>query len=74
MIATEAQKNTPARGKGGGRMLSYKINLKPAEEEVRIEEVLDGNERIAHILQQPFPSTDPKGKIADEDYEALQGL
>lgn len=52
-------------------MLSYKINPKPTEEETRIEEVLDGNERIAHILQQPFPSTDQKGRIADEDYEAL---
>ena len=52
-------------------MLSYKLNPKPTEEETRIEEVLDGNERIAHILQQPFPSTDPKGRIADEDYEAL---
>ena len=55
-------------------MLSYKINPKPAEEEVRIEEVLDGNERIAHILQQPFLSTETQERIADDDYEALQGL
>ena len=38
-----------------------------------IEEALGADERIEHILRQPTPSTDPRGIIADEDYEAPQG-
>lgn len=35
-----------------------------------IAEALDADERIERILQQPWPSTDQQGIIADEDYEA----
>ena len=37
-----------------------------------IAEALGADERIEHILRQPWPSTDPRGIIADEDYEAPQ--
>lgn len=34
-----------------------------------IAEYLATDERIERLLRQPFPSTDPQGRIADDDFE-----
>lgn len=34
-----------------------------------IAEALATDGRIERLLRQPFPSTDPQGRIADDDFE-----